>query len=115
MRPSATVPSGHQSSLLQGRPLCGLHGSFCCGRLTSAGHLLGMLVPRRGGCQALPCVEAAGPCLAESGQEAAGCSVPGGPRASAAPLIGRAKFWGGQSGARLARSSVSLLGSVDGS
>ena len=39
----------------------------------------------------------------------------GSARASAAPLVGEANFWGGQSGARLAGSSVSLLVSVDGS
>lgn len=54
-----------------------------------------MLVPHRGGCQALPCVEAAGPWLAESGQEAAGCRVPGVP-GQVRLVVGRAKFWGGQ-------------------
>ena len=39
----------------------------------------------------------------------------GGPRDSEDPLVGKAKFWGGQSWTRLAGSSVSLLVSVDAS
>ena len=39
-------------------------GPSVVARLTTSDGLLGMLVPSQGGCQALPCVEAAGPWLA---------------------------------------------------
>ena len=32
MRPNSTLPSGHQSYIIQGCPLCGPSGLSCCGR-----------------------------------------------------------------------------------
>ena len=39
---SSTLPSGHQSYMLYGNPPCGLCGSFCCGRVTTEGCLVGV-------------------------------------------------------------------------
>lgn len=39
--------------------LGGLHGPFCCGRMTTVVGLIGMVVSGPFGCQALPCLEAA--------------------------------------------------------
>ena len=42
MGPSSALPSGHHSCMLQGCPLCGLHGPFYCGGLTTVYTLVGM-------------------------------------------------------------------------
>ena len=35
----SVIPPGHQSQVLKGCPLCGLHVPFCCGRAAAAaGH-----------------------------------------------------------------------------
>jgi len=39
--PSSILPSGHQLYALR-MPLYRVHGTFCCGRLTTVGGLLGM-------------------------------------------------------------------------
>ena len=41
MEPSSTVPSDHQSQMLQGFSLCGLYEPFCCVGPTAAGVLVG--------------------------------------------------------------------------
>ena len=45
MCPSSALPSGHQSYMPWGCPLCGLCGPFCCGGLTTMSGLVGMAGP----------------------------------------------------------------------
>ena len=75
VRPSATVPAGHQSSLLQAA--CGLHGSFCRWSVRHAGApsgwLPGLALCR--GCQ---------PLVGRVWSGGSRLQGPGGPRASAA-------------------------------
>lgn len=58
---SSALPFGHQSYICsRGSPLCKLCGSFCCGKLTSAGILVGRASFWLGRLSA-PAVVAAGP------------------------------------------------------
>ena len=76
-----------------GVPLFGQHVSFCCGRLTTVGGLVGVVSHHPVGLQALPCADAAGHWWAGLGHDAAEYRAPGVPRARAGPLVGRGRFW----------------------
>ena len=86
--PSNMPPSCHQSHMLQGFPLCGLHVYFCCGRLATVGDPASLVGPGPFGCQVLPCMEAACHWLVGLGHKAAGCGIQGAPRAGAGSLVG---------------------------
>ena len=55
--PSSLLPSHHQINMLQGCPVCGLHGSFCCGWLTTVHGLAGLAGFNLFDFQSLPCLE----------------------------------------------------------
>lgn len=58
--PAAQSSLATRVYMLLGCPLCGLYGPFYCGRLTTVGALVGMIVLWSSHCLALPSVEAAG-------------------------------------------------------
>lgn len=53
MGPRSTVPSGHQSYMLSGYPLCWFCGPFYCGKLTTVGVLVHLASPFLVGCHTL--------------------------------------------------------------
>ena len=109
MSPSSVLPSGHQSCMLQGYPLCGLYESFCCGRLTTVSGLVYMASPWShwllgpaflGGCGLL---------VVGAKHEEAGCRVPGVPGLALAYWWVEPMFMLGISCVCGPRSSVRLL------
>ena len=62
-----------------GVPLYVLCGSFCCGKLTAMGGLVGLVGPQSGCLPGPSCVEAAGHWLAGLGHKVAGCRTLGSP------------------------------------
>lgn len=91
-----------------GAPCVGLHGPFCCGRLTPVNVLLGMAGPQGSWLTGSACVEAAGGQGQVIRQLAAGPW--GGSRASASPLVGRARSLG--DGCRAMGSAYWRAGSI---
>ena len=67
------------------------------------------LAPISVGCQVLPCVETAGHSLVDPVYRVAGCRAPVVLGASAGPLVGGARFWGGWLQSQGPGSSVGLL------
>ena len=108
MSPSSVLPSGHQRYMVWGCSLCGLHGSFCCSRLTIVSGLVGMACPQSGWLPGPACAEAAGHWLVGLSQRL-GAAGPWGFRGLALTLVGGPGFWSGWSCVRGPGCSISLL------
>ena len=102
-------------ALCSGGVPCQLHGSFCCGTADHFRRSVRHAGAQSGWLPGLALCRGCWPLVGSLVRRRQAAVSQGGPRDSEDPLVGKAKFWGGQSWTRFAGSSVSLLVSVDAS